>query len=93
MALRIYSRVAVRCFSGSASGASSPSAPKAPQPPKDPLAKVTGLSEKVLGKVGPGRESAAYKVPEYFQYGRHSYHEAEIELGPYRCPQPKSNRK
>lgn len=38
-------------------------------------------------------DTEAYKVPEYFLYGRHSFAEAEIELGPYRCPQPNANRK
>lgn len=77
--------MAVRCLSESAS--------------VDPLAKVTGLSQKVVLKpskerVGPGAaHDADYKVPEYFLYGRHSYAEAEIELAQYRCPQPNANRK
>lgn len=61
--------------------------------PVDPLAKVTGLTEKVVLKPKTGAHEETYKSPEYFLYGRHSYHEAEIELGPYRCPQPNANRK
>lgn len=61
--------------------------------PVDPLAKVTGLTEKVVLKPKTGAHQETYKSPEYFLYGRHSYHEAEIELGPYRCPQPNANRK
>uniref|UniRef100_A0A1L8DC39 Uncharacterized protein n=1 Tax=Nyssomyia neivai TaxID=330878 RepID=A0A1L8DC39_9DIPT len=66
----------------------------------DPLSKVSGLTQKVVlkpesgKKVGPGAaHDADYKVPEYFLYGRHSYHEAEIELASFRCPQPSAIRK
>lgn len=83
--------MAVRCLSES----STVRPPRAQNnsAPVDPLAKVTGLSQNVVLKPGPVAADAAYKVPEYFLYGRHSYAEAEIELAPFRCPQPNANRK
>lgn len=94
MALRVCSRLkslmAVRCFSeGSSVRPPAAAAPK----PVDPLAKVSGLTTAVVGKPQSGAHDAEYKVPEYFLYGRHSYFEAEIELAPFRCPQPNANRK
>ncbi|XP_065159047.1 uncharacterized protein NdufV3 [Atheta coriaria] len=59
---------------------------------------VTGLSSNCIapssGPVGPGasKDSPKYKNPEYFLYNTMSYHEAEIEMLKYRCPQP-SNKK
>lgn len=59
---------------------------------------VTGLSANVVanpsGPVGPGasKDSPDYKNPEYFCYNRMSYHEAEIEMLKYRCPQPDNKK-
>lgn len=93
MALRVATRLnplmALRCYSESTSARPPSATPK----PVDPLEKVSGLTTNVVGKPEAGAHSKDYKVPEYFLYGRHSYHEAEIELGPYRCPQPNANRK
>lgn len=53
---------------------------------------VPGLSEAVHTMeepVGPGAaKSGEYKVPEYFNYNKNSYYEAEIEMERFRCPQP-----
>ncbi|XP_055700360.1 uncharacterized protein LOC129800030 [Phlebotomus papatasi] len=89
----------LRPFSQSAAPSSSGGQGKSPST-TDPLSKVSGLTTNVVlkpesgKKVGPGAShNADYKVPEYFLYGRHSYHEAEIELAPFRCPQPSALKK
>uniref|UniRef100_A0A7G3AFI8 Uncharacterized protein n=1 Tax=Lutzomyia longipalpis TaxID=7200 RepID=A0A7G3AFI8_LUTLO len=100
MSSRVYpaSLRLLRLFSQSAPPSSSSG--QSQPPTSEPLSKVSGLTQKVVmkpesgKKVGPGAShDAEYKVPEYFLYGRHSYHEAEIELAPYRCPQPSALRK
>lgn len=94
MAFRGCSRLAVRCFSeaGSVKASGTSGTTVAPKP-VDPLANVSGLTTAVVGKPAAGAHNADYKVPEYFLYERFSYHHAEIELAPYRCPQPNANRK
>lgn len=87
---RLGQAMAVRCFSEG--GSVKPSGTVAPKP-VDPLANVSGLTTAVVGKPPAGAHTADYKVPEYFLYERFSYHHAEIELAPYRCPQPNANRK
>lgn len=59
---------------------------------------VPGLSSNVIkkrsGPLGPGASATGdYKVPEYYSYDRFSYHESEVELAKYRCPQPDAQRK
>lgn len=54
---------------------------------------VPGLSSNIVKPksqpLGPGASpTGAYKVPEYYCYDRFSYHEAEVEMAKYRCPQP-----
>lgn len=54
---------------------------------------VAGLSANIVKPksqpLGPGASSTGpYKVPEYYCYDRFSYHEAEVEMAKYRCPQP-----
>lgn len=60
------------------------------------LSGVKGLSSAVHGNVepvGPGAaRNAEYKVPEYFNYNKTSYFEAEIEMSKYRCPQPSARK-
>lgn len=67
------------------------SAPK-PAPASTASMNVPGLSQAVhttQEPVGPGAsKNGEYKVPEYFNYHRMSYFEAEIEMAKYRCPQP-----
>ncbi|GLV35722.1 uncharacterized protein CBL_01127 [Carabus blaptoides fortunei] len=58
---------------------------------------VPGLSKAVHTTdepVGPGAsKSGEYKVPEYFNYNKNSYFEAEVEMNKYRLPQPSSLKK
>lgn len=80
---------ASRAFSGSASN-----------PPAKPAAAAKAINSNVPGlsanivkpksqPLGPGAASdGTYKVPEYYSYDRFSYHEAEVEMAKYRCPQP-----
>lgn len=54
---------------------------------------VPGLSANIVKQrsqpLGPGASpTGPYKVPEYYCYDRFSYHEAEVEMAKYRCPQP-----
>lgn len=54
---------------------------------------VPGLSPNIVKQrnqpLGPGASATGpYKVPEYYCYDRFSYHEAEVEMAKYRCPQP-----
>lgn len=81
-----------RFFSQKAPSASATSTPKKGN---EINANVPGLSSYVIKQkqepLGPGASSTGvYKVPEYFQYDRFSYHGAEIELAKYRLPQPSS---
>lgn len=102
--LRVISQVArqnVRAFSKKASkppssAASSGAAPASPAAGVN--ANVPGLSQKIVlprsQPLGPGAATdGEYKVPEYYCYDRSSYHESEVELAKYRCPQPTANRK
>lgn len=58
---------------------------------------VPGLSTAVhttQEPVGPGAsKTGEYKVPEYFNYNKNSYFEAEVEMNKYRLPQPSSLKK
>lgn len=54
---------------------------------------VPGLSPNIVKAksqpLGPGASSTGpYKVPEYYCYDRFSYHESEVEMAKFRCPQP-----
>lgn len=94
--VRAFSKGASKSPSGKASGASSP--PPAAAAPAGINANVPGLSSNIVlpksQPLGPGASSTGeYKVPEYYCYTRTSYHEAEVELAKYRCPQPNANRK
>lgn len=81
---------------------------KTPKTPKQPkatpnkeesmTANVPGLSSNVIKKrsepLGPGASATGeYKVPEYYCYDRFSFHESEVEMAKYRCPQPDAQRK
>lgn len=75
-----------------------PASPSATSPtPAAKQVSVTGLSPACVGKnepVGPGASvNGEYKVPEYFNYNKMTYFEAEVEMAKYRCPQPNAGRK
>lgn len=93
--------VALLRISVNASRAFSQGAPTTPKGPSSAPAintNVPGLSSNVIKKrsepLGPGASATGeYKVPEYYSYDRYSYHESEVEMAKYRCPQPNANRK
>lgn len=92
MSLRAASRIAqlnVRTFSKASKPPTSASQPKV----AGVNANVPGLSANCVKTnsqpVGPGASAdGQYKVPEYYCFNRMSYHEAEVEMLKYRCPQP-----
>jgi len=68
-------------------------------PAPEPVVSAPSINENVPGlstavhtneePVGPGAaKNAEYKVPEYFNFNKMSYFEAEIELHQFRLPQP-----
>lgn len=92
MSLRAVSKISklnVRTFSKASKPPKSASQPKA----EGVNANVPGLSANIVKPnsqpVGPGASvDGQYKVPEYYCFNRMSYHEAEVEMAKYRCPQP-----
>lgn len=101
--IRMYSRAAritvqnARAFSGGAP--TKPPVNSSSSPSTSAInANVKGLSSKIVipksQPLGPGAATDGhYKVPEYYCYNRTSYYEAEVELAPFRCPQPSAVKK
>lgn len=92
-------RINSRAFSQGASKTPASSKPSSPCAPKAAInTNVPGLSQNIVlpksQPLGPGAATDGdYKVPEYFCYNRTSYHEAEVELAQFRCPQPSALKK
>lgn len=90
--VRSCNTILARCYSQGAGAAKSSGSSTVAAP------NVTGLSANCVkpttGPVGPGAAANShYKVPEYFSFNRFSYHEAEVEMAKYRCPQPSALKK
>lgn len=81
---------------GSSTGKTSPAKTASSQfsIPKDVPGLTTRCVKEKSQPLGPGASTTGeYKVPEYYCYDKTSYHEAEIEMLRYRCPQPSAQRK
>lgn len=88
--VRVCQNLLKRCYTTGASKNPATSVPSADS--------VKGLSSNCVkpasGPVGPGATpNGQYKVPEYFCFNRFSFHEAEVEMAKYRCPQPSALKK
>lgn len=88
----------IRFYSSATGKGSTITVKNQPSTPTSIKSDVPGLSAKIVkvpnSPVGPGAAvSGQYKVPEYYCYDKMSYHEAEIEMAQFRCPQPSAYAK
>ncbi|XP_005181465.1 uncharacterized protein LOC101890365 [Musca domestica] len=93
--VRSCNSLLARCYSQGAGAAKPTGSSAAGTTPN-----VTGLSSNCVkpttgpvGFMGASADNPHYKVPEYFSFNRFSYHEAEVEMAKYRCPQPSALKK
>ncbi|XP_073834905.1 NADH:ubiquinone oxidoreductase subunit V3 [Musca autumnalis] len=94
--VRSCNSLLVRCYSKATGAAKPPTG----SPAIATTPNVTGLSSNCVkpttspvGFMGASADNPNYKVPEYFSFNRFSYHEAEVEMAKYRCPQPSALKK